>query len=215
MANEHEENEPVEMTGHEVEIPVRQPVRKPSERRDDVVDNDAEAIRAELERTRKALKDANKEAADRRRRLDELEAVEEDKRRAGLSEMERLKAERADAVKTAAEAERKAEDAEERLQRTIEDAAIEREATRMNFIYPDIAPSLVDRKRISRDEETGRPAGIKEALERLLKDKPELAYAAPSGGTPPRDGPRRLRGGGRGDRAPDIEAELRASGKYA
>jgi chromosome segregation ATPase len=210
MANEREEIESVEMTDD------TQPQPPARGRRDDTApDSDADTLKAELERTRKALKDANREAAERRRRLDELEAAEEDKKRAGLSEMERLKAERSDAAKKAAEAERKAEAAEAALIDERINAAVEREAVKQNFIYPDIAPSLIDRNRVSIDEETGRPAGIKEALERLLKEKPELAYAAPSGGTPPRDGPRRLRGGGRGDRAPDIEAELRASGKYA
>ena len=51
-----------------------------------------EEIRAELERTRDALKKANKEAADRRKKLDAFEKTEADRKAAELSEVDRLKA---------------------------------------------------------------------------------------------------------------------------
>lgn len=52
-----------------------------------------EALQAELEATRKALKDANKEAAERRKRLDAIEKADKEKADAELSETEKLKRE--------------------------------------------------------------------------------------------------------------------------
>ncbi len=49
---------------------------------------------AALERTSRALKDANKEAADRRKRLDALEKAEADRQAAQLSETDKLKADK-------------------------------------------------------------------------------------------------------------------------
>ena len=51
-----------------------------------------EAIKAELEKTRKALKDANREAAERRKKLEELEAVEQKRKEAEMTEGEKLSA---------------------------------------------------------------------------------------------------------------------------
>jgi multidrug efflux pump subunit AcrB len=49
-----------------------------------------DAIKAELEQARKALKDANREAADRRKKLEAFEQAEKQRKDAELSEMERL-----------------------------------------------------------------------------------------------------------------------------
>jgi hypothetical protein len=49
-----------------------------------------EELQAELERVREALKKANKEAADRRKKLEEIERAEQKRKDAELSEMERL-----------------------------------------------------------------------------------------------------------------------------
>lgn len=61
---------------------------------------EAETVEApskeEFEKLQKALKEANKEAAARRKKLDELEAKEQERAKAEMSELERLKAETAE-----------------------------------------------------------------------------------------------------------------------
>ncbi|HMF59211.1 MAG TPA: hypothetical protein VK595_02495, partial [Vicinamibacterales bacterium] len=140
----------------------------------------------------------------------------ETRKNASLSETERLKTENKAAATKAAEAERRATAAEERLVREQIDAAVEREAVKLGFEYPDITPQLIDRTRVEKDEESGKIVGVKEALERLAKERPNLVAASPRGGTPPREGPRRT-----GDREPrgkgesnPFEDELRRTGKY-
>ena len=54
--------------------------------------NDGDAVRAELEDTRKALKKANREAADRRRKLEQYEKEDNERREAELSEIEKVTA---------------------------------------------------------------------------------------------------------------------------
>ena len=51
-----------------------------------------EELRAELDRTAKALKEANKEAAARRKKLEDFEKADEDKKRSEMSELEKAKA---------------------------------------------------------------------------------------------------------------------------
>lgn len=51
-----------------------------------------EELRAEMERMQKALKDANREAAARRVRLDELEAAEKERKESQMSELEKATA---------------------------------------------------------------------------------------------------------------------------
>lgn len=74
---------------------------------------DANALKAELERVQKALKEANKEAAGRRKRLEELEQAEAKRKELELSEVERLQKQLADITGKAARLER------ESLQRSI------------------------------------------------------------------------------------------------
>ena len=59
---------------------------------DTATEGDADAIRAELENTRKALKRANREAADRRKTLEQYEQQEQERRDAELSELDKAKA---------------------------------------------------------------------------------------------------------------------------
>lgn len=56
-------------------------------------ETDAAAIRAELERTRAALKAANKEAAERRKRLEALEAADQERQQAEMTELDKAKKE--------------------------------------------------------------------------------------------------------------------------
>ena len=75
----------------QVETPTpQQPKEQPAEITSET--KDASKLEAELEKTRKALKDANKEAADRRKRLDELEKAEQERQQAQMSEQEKLQA---------------------------------------------------------------------------------------------------------------------------
>jgi hypothetical protein len=53
----------------------------------------AAELQAELDRVQKALKDANREAADRRKKLDDFEKAEQARKDAELSEVDRLKKE--------------------------------------------------------------------------------------------------------------------------
>ena len=52
-----------------------------------------EESQAELDKTRKALKAANKEAAGRRKKLEAFEAAEDERKKAEMSEIDRLKLE--------------------------------------------------------------------------------------------------------------------------
>jgi predicted secreted protein len=185
--------------------------------RDEELPDDAEALKDEVRRMRDALKKTNKENADRRRRMEELEQAETARQNATLGETDRLKKEAKDAATKAAEADRRAIAAEERLIKEQIDAAVEREAFKMGWEYPDIAPSLIDRSRVEKDEETGKITGVKEALERVVKEKPNLVQAAPRGGTPSREGPRRTNTNSGTRETPEESAvsHLRASGKYS
>lgn len=58
-----------------------------------VEDVDIEKVRAELEATRKALKDANREAAERRKKLEALEKAEQDRKDAEMTELQKAQAE--------------------------------------------------------------------------------------------------------------------------
>ena len=63
-------------------------------------------LQAELERTREALKKANKEAEQRRRKLEELDAAEAKRKEAEMSELEKANKRAEEAEKRAAQIER-------------------------------------------------------------------------------------------------------------
>lgn len=79
------DEETVEIT-EPVETPKEKPATQP------VIDSGAEELKAELEKVRKALKDANKEAAERRKRNEELEAAEAKRKEAEMTESEKAAA---------------------------------------------------------------------------------------------------------------------------
>ncbi len=116
-------------------------------------------LRAELERTKAALKNSNKEAATRRHRLEELEAAEAEREKASLSEVGGGSSGRPRSSRQGCEAERRAEALETALKRTRINSAVEREAAKLGFIYPEIAPRLIDETRIQIDEDTGQDRG--------------------------------------------------------
>lgn len=120
---------------------------------------------AERERMAAALKEANREAADRRKRLDALESAEKARAEAAMTETEKAAA--------------KARELEAQLNATVAEltetkilTAIEREAVRLGFTDPSDAAVMIDRKAISIDGKN--VTGVKEALEVLSKAKPYL-----------------------------------------
>lgn len=128
-----------------------------------------EELLAERERMAAALKDANKESADRRKRLEALESAEKARAEAAMSETEKAAA--------------KAKELEAQLNATVAEltetkisTAIEREAVRLGFTDPSDAAVMIDRKAISIDGKS--VTGVKEALEALAKAKPYLLRSA-------------------------------------
>lgn len=151
------------------------------------IPEDPEELREELKRTRQALESRNSEAARQRIRLDELERAEEERQNGQLSEMEKARKELTESQRRTQDAVHRAEAAEAQAVELRITHAVERQAAAMGFEYPDITPQLIERRLVSYDPETNKVTGAKEALERLLKDRPGLAKASPRGGTPPRD----------------------------
>lgn len=125
-----------------------------------VADNGAAENAAELERLRVALKAANKEAGDRRKRLDELEKADEERKAASLSELEKEK-------KRADDAEKKAADAETRAKETLIRAAFVGEAAKLGVLHPEDVYLLADKSAVSIDE-AGKVDGVSEAVKALV-----------------------------------------------
>jgi Zn-dependent oligopeptidase len=80
-------DEPKEGAMPETKVEVETPAPKADAKGATV---DTAQVEAELEKTREALKKANKEAADRRKRLDELEAAEEKRKLDAMSDNEKV-----------------------------------------------------------------------------------------------------------------------------
>lgn len=189
MAKEHESE--VVMTNddpNQLDHPT-DPRPTPPPAGDDLPD-DPDELKEHLRKARTALAKTNRENAERRRKLEEVERQEEERKNASLGEVDRLKKEAKEERTKRELAERKAETAAAALEQKTIDIAVERMAAQMGFEYPDIVPSLIKRDRVEINEE-GEVEGIKTELERLAKARPGLVNAAPSGGTPPREGPRR------------------------
>jgi hypothetical protein len=149
--------------------------------------------RAEKERLKVANKKVSDEDSRKRRRLEELEKADEERQSANLGEVEKLKRAEATALHRAEAAEKRAEESAKIADAERMDREVERCAQKLNFKYPHIVPSLVDRRSITVDEDTGRLLGVKEAVDRIAKEMPDLLNAGRAGGTPARDGdgPRR------------------------
>jgi hypothetical protein len=146
--------------------------------------NDGETpkvLLAELEETRKALQKANRESAQRRKKLEELEARERAREDAELSEMEKLqkqldeiKAEKEQALKNAQAIQIK--------------AAVIAKASALNFNDPYDAYALVDISQFEVSDEG--VSGVDEALTELAESKPYMIKKAKpnTGPTNPGDG---------------------------
>lgn len=117
---------------------------------------------ADLEKTRTALKAANKEAADRRKRLEALETAENERKTAEMTETQKLQAklEKAEAERTAA-----LERANERLKR----AAILSKASGEFIDADDVVTALAAKLEL---DDNGDVEGLDEALAALKKAKP-------------------------------------------
>lgn len=171
------------------------------------IPEDPSELREELVRARASLHGRNVENTKQRLRLEELERIEDERKNGELSEMDKLKRQLGDFKQRELDTVRAKEVAEARLVETRINNAVERQALAMGFEYPDIAPQLIDRKRVVYDPETEKVDGVKEALERLLKDRPGLVKASPRGGTPPRDFTSRggvVGNGSRNDRGTEV-----------
>jgi multidrug efflux pump subunit AcrA (membrane-fusion protein) len=122
-----------------------------------------EDVLAELDQTRTALKAANRESADRRKRLEELEKKEQERASAELSELDKAKKAAADAVTRAEQAEAKA--AETALRATVVSVAAQK-----GFIDPLDAYALMDRKDLDPTDDKD----VATRLDVLAKAKPHL-----------------------------------------
>jgi hypothetical protein len=184
--------------------------------------DDPTALKAVLDRTRKALADANRKAETERKqykaareRLDDLDRAAEERRKEELPEVERLRNDlRARDAEIRAREGRVAELERESTALRIAHQ-VEREAQKAGFLYPEDVPKLVDASRIEVEPETGRILGVKEAVERLAKDRPGLLAAPRGGGSPAAVPQRRPVAGGANEAPPvDMRAELRRHVRY-
>jgi len=124
-----------------------------------------EDLQAELEETRKALTKANRESAQRRKKLEEFENQEKERAEAELSEMEKLQRQ---IEQLSSEKELTQKKANEIL---IKSAVIA-QAAALNFNDPEDAFALVDKSQFELDG--SKVSGVKEALEELAKSKPYM-----------------------------------------
>jgi hypothetical protein len=182
---------------------------------DPTTDKATESLKAESERLKKALHEANRKAAADRKRLEDIDNEAKERENAKLGESERLKKQLKEYEDKAREAEQRAADAEAavlaaRINQEIERAAIG------HFIHPELASQVVDRERITHDPDTGKISGIKDAIEAVLKKYPGLALAQRGGGSPAAMTPKRPGGGGAaaGGEKQDLRAEFARAGNY-
>lgn len=122
----------------------------------------AAELMAELERAREALKSANKEAADRRKKLDAYEKAEEERKSAEMTELEK-------AQKAKEQAEQKAAAALKTANDRILKAEFIAEASKAGVKNPADAYALAtaDGMPFSVDDD-GKAAGVAEAVKALV-----------------------------------------------
>ena len=137
-----------------------------------------ESLRAELTRTAKALKEANREAAERRHRLDELEAAEAKRKQAEMSEADQLKAKLAEAQGETARIQQETTD-------RIIKAEIRAQAAALGFNDPDDAYRSEVLAAVEMTD-AGEVKGLAEALGELAKAKPYLLKPPSERPTPPK-----------------------------
>lgn len=127
---------------------------------------DLAELQAELERTRKALVDANKEAAARRKKLEAFEAQEAKRKQAEMTELEKAKA-------RLNELEKRAEQAEAGRKQALVRAAVIAQATVQGFRDPEDALRYLDTSEVEITED-GKVGDVSALLKELGKQKPYL-----------------------------------------
>ncbi len=129
-----------------------------------------EQLQAELERTRAALKTANKEAAERRKKLEEIESTEAKRKESELTEVQR-------AAKRAEEAEASLKQTKDRYRQNAIRNEIKLYAQNAGFVDTQDAIALADMSGVDFDEANDKVIGAKEAIDALAKAKPHLLKA--------------------------------------
>ncbi len=129
-----------------------------------------EQLQAELERTRAALKTANKEAAERRKKLEEIESNEAKRKEAELTEVQK-------AAKRAEDAENSLKQVKDRYRTNAIRNEIKLYAQNAGFVDTNDAIALVDMSGVDFDEANDKVTGAKEAIDALAKAKPHLLKA--------------------------------------
>lgn len=180
-----------------------------------------EALQAQLAESNKALKAANRESAERRKRLDDLEAAEADRKKAALSEVERLQADvkdaQAKAEKANADALASAARATDALLRAEVSAVAlaqgvdEAELRTLWLLMRDDA-GLRDRIKPKADTD-GEFEGVKEVVAEMVKAHPRWLKAGPVAQP-------NINAANRGTAGGDVNLEelmrrKRASGEYS
>ena len=127
---------------------------------------DLAELQAELERTRKALADANKEAAARRKKLEAFEAQEAKRKQAEMTELEKAEA-------RLNELEKRAEQAEAGRKQALVRAAVIAQATAQGFRDPEDALRYLDTSEVEITED-GKVGDVSALLKELGKQKPYL-----------------------------------------
>jgi hypothetical protein len=150
------------------------------------IPDDPDELRAQVRRLTEQLTKSNKDAGDRRRRLEELEDAERKREEARLTEDERVKRQLRDESQKRADAEARAAEATAKLRQVAIDRAVEREAQKLDFLEPDLVPRMVDLTGIDVDDEW-HVTGAREAVKKLAGDRASLVKPKPTGGTPTRD----------------------------
>ena len=124
---------------------------------------DANELAAELQRARDALRAANNEAAQRRKKLDEYERAEQTRKDAELSEMDKLN-------KRLAEAETARQQALTTANDRLIKAAFVAEAAKHGVEYPEDAFLLADKSNVAVDD-SGNVSGVAETVKSLVDGK--------------------------------------------
>jgi hypothetical protein len=159
------------------------------------------AVQAEeTTQIRAALKKAREDDLRKKRRIEEFEAEEEKRKTEQLSESEKLSKRLAELEKATNEALAREQEAQSALRRQRIHREIEKEAERQGVDDPEIVPPLIEHYGFHADieiDDGGKVVGVKDAMSKLLKAKPNLASGQGKRGTPPRDvNPRRPTGPG-------------------
>ncbi len=155
---------------------------------------------AELKRAREALKAANREAADRRKKLDAYETAEEERKQAAMTELEKL-------TKAKTDAEERASKVMQEANTRVLKAAFIAEAAKHGAKVPADAYALAqaDGAQVSVDD-SGNPVGVAEAVKALV-DAGRLVLS----GRPSAPG---LDGGAGGGNRPAPTIQLTDAQKY-